>query len=406
VKPFEGVRVVEVASWTFVPAAGAVLADWGADVIKVEDVRSGDPGRSLVVGGLVPAESRTGLDFMLEIGNRGKRSIGLDLRQETGRNLLARLVKTADVFLTNWLPDARRRMQIDVDDIRAMNPRIIYARGSGHGTRGPDAEKGGFDGASFMARGSVAYSLTPETLDTPIGQTPALGDLPSGMTLAGGIAAALYKRAVSGEPSVVDVSLLSQAIWTMSPEIMAAEFFGRDGGTGVARQQTALNPVVSKYRTSDSRWIQLVFLQPDRYWAPFVKRIGRPDLAADPRFATSRELVANAAAASAEIAATFAEKDLAHWLKVLADEPGVWSVVATPGEVLQDPQALENGYFIENVSDAGVPYKMAGSPVQFDCATPDAARAPEHGQHTEELLLELGCDWPEIIAAKDSGAVL
>jgi len=401
----QGVRVVEIASWTFVPSTGAVLADWGADVIKVEDVRGGDPGRSLVISGLRRENAKADRDYMMEIGNRGKRSIGIDLRTEKGREILNRIVATADVFLTNWLPDARRRLKIDVEDIRAINPDIIYARGSGHGPKGPQALQGGFDAASYMARGSVAFALTPPEDERPIAQTPAFGDLPSGMTLAGGIAAALYRRLSTGEPSVVDVSLLAQAVWTMSPDIMAAEFHGVER-TAMTDSSQSPNPVVQKYRTSDGRWIQLVFLQPDRYWDAFVRRIGRADLAEDERFVPSSRLIANTAAATAELNAVFAEHDLEHWTKVLAEEEGVWAVVASPRDVLSDPQALANNYFIDNVDEAGVEYKMAGSPVQFDETPAAPARSPEHGEHTEEILLEFGYDWVEIGEAKDSGVVL
>jgi crotonobetainyl-CoA:carnitine CoA-transferase CaiB-like acyl-CoA transferase len=403
--PMEGVRVVELASWTFVPSAGAVFADWGADVIKIEDVRAGDPARSLVISGLKRENAKVDRDFMLEINNRGKRSIGVDLRNPDGREILAKLVATADVFLTNWLPDARRRLGVDVEQIRAINPRIIYARGSGHGPVGPDAEKGGFDSASYMARGGVAYALTPAEAERPIDQTPAFGDLPGGMTLAGGIAAALYKRQVTGEPSVVDVSLLSQAAWTMSPDIMAAEFFGVDR-TAVSDPNRPVNPVVQKYRTSDGRWLQLVFLQPDRYWADFTRRIGRADLAEDPRFVPAANLVAHSDAAIAELTKTFIEHDHAYWAQVLEDEEGVWSLVASPRDVLSDRQAIANDYFVANTDEAGVEYKLVSNPVRFDSTQPAPSRSPEHGEHTEQILLEFGYDWGQIAAAKDSGAVL
>ncbi|HEY6798932.1 MAG TPA: CoA transferase [Kineosporiaceae bacterium] len=401
----DGVKVVEVASWTFVPAAGAILADWGAEVVKVEDVRTGDPARSLVIGGLRPGGGKTQLDYMFELGNRGKRSIGLDLRTAQGRELLERLVASADVFITNWLPEARRRLGIDVDDIKAINPRIVYARGSGHGPRGPEAEKGGYDAASFTSRGGVAHTLTPAELPRPVRQSAAFGDLPGGMTLAGGIAAALFRRERTGEGGVVDVSLLAQAIWTLAPDIMAADFFGVERIPQLPLDQ-APNPVVAAYRTADGRFVQLVFLQPDRYWADFVRRIGAPELADDPRFVPASQLIANAPEAQRLLADIFEKHDVAHWQKVLADEDGVWAVVATPQEVLADPQALANGYLIPNVDDNGVEYTVASNPVQFDETPAGPARAPEHGQHTEEILLELGLDWPQIIAAKESGAVL
>ena len=156
-----GVRVVELASWTYVPAAGAALSDWGADVIKVEDVRGGDPGRSLVIGPFTKEAARAHVDFILEIGNRGKRSIALDVKSETGREYFGRLLATADVFLTNWLPGALERARLTVEDIRSFNPNIIIARGTGIGVRGPDRDKGGFDAATYLSRGGVSYTLTP-----------------------------------------------------------------------------------------------------------------------------------------------------------------------------------------------------------------------------------------------------
>jgi crotonobetainyl-CoA:carnitine CoA-transferase CaiB-like acyl-CoA transferase len=401
----DGIRVVELASWTFVPAAGAVLADWGADVIKVEDVSGGDPGRQLVIGGLRRGQGKADLDYMMEIGNRGKRSIGLDLKSEGGREAFAKLIASADVFLTNWLPGPRQRARVDVDDIRAMNPNIIIARGSGQGPRGPHADKGGFDSASFTARGGVAYALTPPGAEYPFSQGAAFGDLPGGMTLAGGVAGALFHRERTGEAKIVDVSLLSQAMWTVAPDITAAEFFGVDK-IPMPPPGSALNPVTNRYKTRDGRWIQLVFLQPDKFWAGFCHRIGRPELAEDERFVPSMNLIQNSNEAVAILTEVFASEDLAHWTKVLEDEKGVWSVIASPKEVLDDPQAAGNGYLVENTDDAGNSYRYIAAPVQYDETPPAPARSPEYGEHTELLLLELGYDWDQIAAAKDAGAVL
>src|SRR3981081_330466 len=190
----QGVRVVELASWTYVPSAGAALADWGADVIKVEDVKAGDPGRALVIGGFTKDAARAHVDFILEIGNRGKRSIAIDIKSDTGREYFGRLLATADVFLTNWLPAPLARAGLSVDYIRSFNPNIIIARGTGTGVRGPDRDKGGFDAATYLSRGGVAYTLTPFGTETPAVQGPGFGDLQGGITLAGGVCAALLHR--------------------------------------------------------------------------------------------------------------------------------------------------------------------------------------------------------------------
>jgi crotonobetainyl-CoA:carnitine CoA-transferase CaiB-like acyl-CoA transferase len=400
-----GVRVVELASWTYVPAAGVALSDWGADVIKVESVVGGDPGRALVVGGFTRQAARADTDFILELSNRGKRSIAVDLKSDVGREFFGRLLAEADVLLTNWLPAALERARLTVEDIRAFNPNIIIARGTGLGVRGPDRNRGGFDAATYLARGGVAYTLTPFGTENPAVQGPAFGDLQAGITLAGGVCAALFHRERTGQPTIVDSSLLAQAMWSIAPSISVADLFGIDGIPG-APPGLAMNPLVNRYKTKDDRWIQMVFLQPDKFWADFCHRIGLAELATDERFVPSANLVANAAEATALLTAKFAEHDLEHWRHVLADEPGVWAPLATPREALNDPQSKPNGYLITNVDDQGVEYEVVAAPVQFDETPPGPGRAPEHGQHTEEILLELGFDWDEIAKAKDGGAIL
>ena len=330
-----GVTVVELASWTYVPSAGVVLRDWGADVIKVEDTRGGDPCRYLTVGGLDPAESRVRANFMMEIGNHGKRSIGLDIKTPPGRRILAELIARADVFLTNWLPGQLARAGLSVETIREFNPRVIVARGSGQGSRGPDRDKGGFDASGYPARAGVAYALTPAAADYPFAQGPALGDLQGGATLAGGIAAALFHRERTGHAAIVDSSLLAQGMWAVAPDICAADYYGIDRIPAYAPGE-APNPAVNRYKTRDGRWIQLVFLQADRFWSGFCDRIGRPEMGTDNRFTPLANLVANSEAATAELRMVFAERDLSDWQQILADEPGVWATLATPQEVLDD----------------------------------------------------------------------
>jgi crotonobetainyl-CoA:carnitine CoA-transferase CaiB-like acyl-CoA transferase len=396
-----GVRVVEVAQWWFVPSGGAVLADWGADVIKIEHPVTGDPQRGLVTSGFFPPTG--GVNFMMEQSNRGKRSVGLDLGNPRGRELLYKLVETADVFLTNFLPAARRRLEIDVEHVRRVNPRIVYARGHGHGVRGPDVEKGGYDAASFWSRGGIAHALTPRGADRPIMQRAAFGDSAGGMTVAGGIAAALFHRERTGESPVVDVSLFGTAMWILAPDIVMTKL--TDQEMPAFDRSEAPNPIVNSYRTRDGRWIFLNMLQPDRFWADFCRHVGRDDMIDDPRFANGMARFQNRQACVAELDRTFAARTLAEWRVALADVEGVWAPMQSAREVHDDPQAQANGYLPLVDRGDGTTFTLVASPVQFDEAPPALRPAPEMGQHTEEVLLDLGLDWQELASLKDAGAI-
>ena len=342
-----GVRVVELASWTYVPSAGAALADWGADVIKVEDVKAGDPGgrwSSAVSPGRTRGPTSTSSSRSATAASAAS---AIDIKTDTGREYFGRLLATADVLLTNWRPGALERARLTVEDIRSFNPNIIIARGTGAGVRGPDREKGGFDAATYLSRGGVSYTMTPFGTETPAVQGPGFGDLQGGITLAGGVCAALFHRERTGEPSVVDSSLLAQAMWTIAPSISVADLFGIDGIPG-APPGLAINPLVNRYKTRDGRWLQMVFLQPDRFWAGFCERIGLPELATDERFVPSSNLIANADEACKLVGERLASEDLEYWREALADEPGVWAALATPKETLNDPQVRPNGYVIPN----------------------------------------------------------
>jgi crotonobetainyl-CoA:carnitine CoA-transferase CaiB-like acyl-CoA transferase len=400
----EGVRVLEVATWTFVPAAGAVLADWGADVIKVEHPKTGDPQRGLITAGMFGGGARA-VNFMIEQPNRGKRSIGIDLRSAGGLEILYKLAEVSDVFLTSFLPAARQEMRIDVEHMRARNPNIIYVRGSGMGQRGPERERGGYDAAAYFARGGHAAALTPDDVEYPVDPRAAYGDLPGGQTLAGGIAAALFRRERHGVPSVVDASLLSCAMWTLAPDIVSSKLFGIPKLPRGDRRR-APNPLVSTYRTKDGRFINLTMLESDRYWPDLCRRLGRPELSDNPRFATAALRGAHGAECVDALDDTFAERTLVEWKEALADALGVWAVCQEPLELHDDPQAIENGYLVEVATDEGTSFTLVANPVQFDETSPALTRAPEHGEHTEAVLLELGLEWGEIITLKEAGAVL
>jgi crotonobetainyl-CoA:carnitine CoA-transferase CaiB-like acyl-CoA transferase len=401
-KPMEGIRVVEVAAWTFVPAAGAVLAEWGAEVLKIENPQGGDPQRGLVSSGLVPAPG--GVSFFLEQPNHGKKSVAINLQHPAGRDLLFKLCETADVFLTSWLPGARARAGIDVDDIRAVNPDIIYVRGSGQGPKGPHADKGSYDMAGYFARSGVAHSLAYG--DDPYGPTQpaAFGDLPGGLSLAGGIAAALLERERTGRTSVVDISLLAFGMWVNSPDIVNSKLFGHP--VPKMTRDTLPNPLVNRYLTSDGRLIQLVMLQGVRYWPEVLTALDRPDLAADERFADAAKLFENREEATRLLDEIFATRTFAEWQVVLDGISGVWAPVNQGLDLYDDPQVLANGYLGDAETDEGKPFQLVINPLQFDEEPSDIVRAPALGEHTDDVLRGLGLDDEAIIQLKISDAIL
>ncbi|MBL7493559.1 CoA transferase [Frankia sp. AgB1.9] len=398
-----GIKVIEVAGWTFVPSAGAVLAEWGADVIKVEPL-TGDPQRGLVTSGLVPAGAG-GVNYMMEVPNRGKRSIGLNLATAGGRDLLLALVRQADVFLTSYLPQVRKKLGIDVDDLRAVNPDVIYVRGSGYGPRGPDVDTPAFDGVTYWARGGVASALTPPEAEFPVGGRPAFGDVMGGMALAGGISAALLARERNGVASVVDVSLLGLALWNLGPDVAASKLY-----EGVElpsfRRDEPPNPLVSYYRTGDDRQICLMMLQSDRYWPDLCRHLGLDGSIADPRYADAAARFQNRAELYRLLAETFASRTYAQWVEALATLAGPWSGMQTAAELHDDPAALANGYLPTLTATSGAAFELAANPVQFDETPASPSGAPEHGQHTEEILLDLGLGWDDIDRHKQQGDIL
>ena len=403
--PLEGVKVIELASWMFVPSAGAVLVDWGADVVKVEHPVTGDPQRGLMTSGLIPGGG-SAVNFMIEQPNHGKRSVAIDLTTADGHEAFMKLVEGADVLLTNYLPPVRRKLRIEVDDVRARNPRIVVARGSGQGPKGPDAEKGGFDGASFWARGGVGSVFPTNAEGWPSGQpSPAFGDVMGGLGLAGAIAAALLQRERTGEAPVVDVSLLATAMWQISPLVVASRLFGLSRLPQGDRRKNP-NPGVGVYRTADDRFISLILLQADRYWEDLAARLERPELVTDERFGTQAARSQHAEACVAVLDGAFGSKPLAHWKEVLADFAGVWTPFQTLDELYEDPQVLANEYLPSMEWPEREPVHLVASPAQFDERTAAVTRAPEHGEHTELVLLEAGYDWDAIAAMKESGAIL
>jgi formyl-CoA transferase len=397
--PFTGVRVLEVAAWTFVPAAGAMLADLGAEVIKVEPP-TGDPQRNLM--NLLARADGPAANPFLEIPNRGKRSITVDLGHPDGRALLLELAATCDVFITSYLPAVRKKLRIDLEDLRSANPRLIYVRGSGWGSSGPMADTGGFDLAAAWASSSMAFKMSRDGAE-PMFQPAAFFDLQGSNTIAGAVGTALFQRERTGEAADIDVSLLSVGMWALSPDIMAGPTVGAIPATS---RTSAPNPLVNSYPTADGRWLYLVCLQSDRYWPELCAILERGDLLEDERFADMMGRAQNAADCIAELEKTFLSKTLQEWIAQLETFTGVWAPALSPAEVHDHVQVAANGYLPEVTTGAGTTYRLPTPPMQFGgCPSAPQGPAPELGQQTEEILLELGRDWETIGSMRASGVL-
>ena len=330
-----GIRVVEVAVYGFVPAAGAALADCGADVIKIERPVNGDPVRSLSTYGISPGDG--GVTTLWECFNRGKKSVAMDIGSPRGREILMSLIDEADVFITSFMQPARERLGIDADQLLARNPKLIYGRGTGQGPLGPDANKGGFDGLSYWSRPGVSTAASPPDYDYPVLLAgPGFGDVQSGLNLAGGILGALYKREKTGKGGIVDVSLFSSGLWSMQASIAGCFATGRKNIEQLDRRCPP-NPLTNIYRSGDGDFFVLGMLEADRYWAALCAALDRPDLAENAKYGTMATRMENSAELVGELDATFLQWTMAEIAKRLNSQEGQWSRVEYPGDVVKDP---------------------------------------------------------------------
>jgi crotonobetainyl-CoA:carnitine CoA-transferase CaiB-like acyl-CoA transferase len=400
-KPLEGIKVIEVSQWAFVPACGGILSDMGAEVIKVEPP-TGDALRGLSIGAI---GNTSRVDLSWESYNRGKKSVTLDLKQPEGRDILMKLLAGADVYLTNMRPPAREAMGLDVDTIRAKFPKLIYASGSGTGPNGPDKDKGGYDAITFWARGGISATMTEDGADHPVGPPgPAFGDTLSGSMLAGAICAAIANRAHSGESSHVDVSLLGAAIWAMGRFTAQSTM---DGNLRFPRphKPKPFNVLVTPYRTSDNRFVSLCMLQADKLWPGFCRAVGKSEWIDDPRYVDSAARRDNTDACYADMQALFASKTLAEWREILSTQAGPWDVVQEVGELHKDVQVVANNYVQTVDYGDGTTIPLVAVPWLFDGKAMPARRSPDLGADSDEVLADVGLSEDEIIDLKIKGVV-
>jgi crotonobetainyl-CoA:carnitine CoA-transferase CaiB-like acyl-CoA transferase len=388
--PLEGTRVIDLGTFVVGPSAAAILADWGADVVKVEPP-DGDPNRAWT----------TDRNPTFELDNRGKRSITLNLKVRSAIHVLLDLLTDADVLVTNLRPGVLETLGLDYQALAERYPRLVYAAITGYGSEGPDRDRAAYDGGAFWARAGVLASMTLPGAELPFAPGGS-GDHVTAITAVAGIAAALVNRARTGRGQQVSTSLFRSGIFTIGADVNRVLRLGEAFGT---RHRTEVpNPLYNSYRCADDRQLFLLGLQPDRHWESLVAALGAPELLMDSRFAGARERAANAPALIAILSDAFASASFADWSAKLDAHGMWWAPVQAPMDIPNDPQAVAAGAFIDAPVTDGTA-TMVATPVDFS-ATPweVSRRAPEIGEHTEEILLERGRSWEQISTLRDAGA--
>jgi crotonobetainyl-CoA:carnitine CoA-transferase CaiB-like acyl-CoA transferase len=395
--PLAGIRVVEAGIWVAGPAAAGILADWGADVIKIEPP-AGDPLR-----GMSNPARRTDVNPPFELDNRGKRSIALNLADPEGYRVARQLIDNADVFVTNLLPGAVERLKLTYGDVKDANPSLVYCHITGYGPSGPDRDRPGFDGTAFWARPGLMATMA-EPGQGPPSPRNAVGDHYTAVAAVAAVCAALVARHTTGNGQLVDTSLYRAGAYAMSWDLSMQMRVGAI--VPQLGRRAVNNPLVNTYRAGDGRWFYLVNLQADRYWPGLCRAIGREDLLADPRFADIRTRRTHAAELVDILDDAFATRGRDQWGAALDHEGVIWAPVQTLDEVITDPQAAAAGAWVDVPDGTGGTVRMVAPPAGF-LGTPAAPSGPppEAGQDTEAILLDLGYTWEQIAALKERGAI-
>ena len=395
---FEGLKVLDCASFIAAPAAATVMSDFGAEVIKIEPPGTGDPYRLLPK---LPGYPVSEHNFAWLLEARNKRSLALDLSKPEGREVLYRLAAEADVFITNFPPGVRKRLGITYEEIKPNNPRLIYASFTGYGEKGAEADKPGFDSNAYWARSGLMDLVRADENTTPARSVPGMGDHPCAMALYGAIVTALYKRERTGEGSHVSSNLMANGLWAASvlaqAKLCGAQFQER------RPRERALNAATNHYRCKDDRWLILSLLNEERQWPALARCLGREDLINDIRFATKADRHARSIELIAIFDQVFATRDLAEWRRLLDGNGLVFGVVNILDDISTDAQMIENDVLVPFENDTML---TINSPIWVDGSNKvKPRRAPDVGEHSEEILREAGYDEAAIRNLKASGAV-
>ena len=396
--PLAGIKVVELGVWIAGPAAGGIMADWGADVVKIEPP-TGDPARTFrrMLGGDLPTNP------VFELDNRSKRSVAVDLSTEEGRQVALELIDGADVFLSNIRLAALERAGLGPATLRARNRRLVYALVTGYGTEGPDADRPAYDIAAYWARSGLAAALTPPGAPLAF-QRGGMGDHSVGMTAAGMISAALFARERTGEGDFVSTSLLRQGAYTIGFDVNISLMWGLP--VRVGNRTKIGNPCINNYTAGDGRQFWIVGLEGDRHWPPLARVAGHPEWLTDPRFATAADRARNAGELIAALDEVFATRSMAEWAEMFAAEPEFfWAPVQTVEDLIADPQFAAGGGLVD-VPDEYGSMTMLATPADF-AARPARPRfrAPRLGEHTAGVMADLGYPPEQVDKLVGTGAV-
>jgi len=420
----DGIKVIDCSQVAAVPMAARILGDFGADVIHIENPTTGDYWRVFKdamaeQGSACPSD----FDYNWENFNRNKRSCTVDLSKEMGRAIIHKMVKEADIFLSNLRGFELERFGVDYETLNKINPRIIWGNVNGYGKEGPDKDLPAYDATAYWARAGFPHVISQPGVPV-YGYRPAIGDNVVGMSLAYGIAQALYIREKTGVGQQIDVSLLHTGLYQISFDVSAALITGLDRDDWQEQppeelvQQAMLavvqimgfysatfnSPISGMYMTKDARALVFVILQPDRYWVKFCNAVGRPDLAENPKYQTIEGRAEDVAELRQIFTEIFMTKTYEEWRPLLEGIP--YAPNQTLKEVIKDSQAIASGCFVEYDHPTQGRIKQVANPVMMS-KTPSSVRmaAPEFGQHTEEVLIEYGFSWEDIARFKDEGAI-
>jgi crotonobetainyl-CoA:carnitine CoA-transferase CaiB-like acyl-CoA transferase len=393
----QGLKVVDFSAYIAGPGAAGILADWGADVIKVE--RPGGDNMRHIFADLA---NDLGTNPTFDLDNRGKRGAVLDISIPEGREALAKLAAQADVFLTNVRPASLRKYGLDDKALRAANPRLVYAVITGYGLEGPDAHLPGFDVTAFWARAGVGYMTAPKGAE-PFLRSSGIGDHTTSLATVSAILAALYERERTGEGRLVQTSLLASGVYLIGSDLAVQLKLGRLAS--IRPRDNPINAIANYFQSSDGRWFVHNPRGSGGGWEKFCEAAGRPDLVADERFSSGKARRQNARELSAELDAAFGALTMDEIARRLDAADLVWAPMQTPGDVASDPQAAAAGAFVEVEDGQGGTYRSPAAPARFPGADVDVRpRAPRLGEHTRQVLAEAGYAEAEIEAMFESGA--